>query len=586
MLASAVAACGLMVMGQTPGPSSLNILPGYYVGTWTNTTFNVTGSLKGDVFVRNGVLTLALDIGGQVFGNPDPAPFVRSAPITPQGVTFHENGNPTFGDFTINISPGGTITISGTNVASPFVLGYDSSGTINGGLIQGSGIVHLEPSGSANGVATVARTVYSTLISDNQVASGNFGYAVAGIGDVDGDGRGDIIVGAPGETVNGLAGAGRAYIVSGATGNIIRSMTSPGPIAGGSFGAAVAAVPDTDGDKIPDLVIGAPDEHPGTNPVGTGRAYIYSGANGGLLRKLIPPIATANAHFGAAVGGAPDINGDGRGDVIVGAPDETYAGAPLNAGHAHIYSGATGLRIRTLAPAAPQARDFYGFSVAGIGDINGDGRGDFIIGSPESDENTLTGRPGHVYIISGATGLLLARLQSPGVQADGFFGYSVAAVPDVSGDGIPDIIVGSPWEHPGASPVNCGRANVFSGATRQLFVKLLPPTPVANGHFGFSVAGIPDLTGDGRGDIVVGAPGEPGNGAGRIHIYSGATGVRAATYASVYPDVNGNFGVSVGGVPDFSGNGRGDVVVGAWSENPASAPPAPSNAGRAYLIRK
>jgi hypothetical protein len=286
------------------------------------------------------------------------------------------------------------------------------------------------------------------------------------------------------------------------------------------------------------------------------------------------------------VAGVPDVNGDGRGDIIVGAPDETYAGGPVNGGRVHIYSGLTGGRLRSIQPAGAQASDFFGFAVAGSPDINGDGRGDIIVGSPESSDAAPTGRPGRLYYFSGSTGGVLRKLGSPGAQADGLFGYSVAVTSDTNGDGVPDIVAGAPGEHPGASPMDCGRAHLYSGSTGGLLRKLLPPLPVTNGHFGMAVAGVPDVNGDGRGDVAVGAPGEPGNGSGRVHIYTGATGGRLSSHASIYPEVNGNFGMSVAGVADFSGNARGDLVVGSWRENPATAPTPPLDAGRAYLLRR
>jgi hypothetical protein len=560
-----------------------NILPGHYIGSWTNTTFSVTGSIRGDVFVRGGILKLVLDVDGSVFGNPNPAPFVRSAPLTVSGATLVENGNPTFGDFTVNINAAGQITISATNVPASGVSGYNSSGTINGGAITGTGVVQLEPSGTANGIASANRSIYSSLISDNQIQKGWFGYAVAGMPDIDGDGRGDLIVGAPGETPDNISEAGRAYIITGKMGNIIRVLQSPGREVGGHFGVAVSSVPDVNADGKADVVVGASDEDPSTNPADTGRAYVYSGATGALLWKLIPPAATLNEHFGAAVAGIPDVNGDGRGDIAVGSPDETYTGSPVNAGRVHVYSGATGLRLYTIAAPTPTLRNFFGSAVAGLVDVSGDGRGDIVVGSPETDLGLTTGRPGHAYIYSGANGALLRILNSPANQADGGFGWSVAAVPDANGDGKQDVVVGAPFENPGTSPVDCGRANLYSGATGALLFKFLPPTATANGRFGWSVSGVADITGDARGDVVVG---EPGLGGGRAHMYNGATGLRLDTRASVYPEAGGQFGFSVGGTVDLSGNGRGDVIVGAWKENPATAPTPPSDAGRAYILRK
>lgn len=561
------------------------ILPGHYLGTWNNTTFASTGAVKADVFVKNGIVTIVFDAAGSVFGQGDPGPVLISGPLTAGGVAMSLTNHPLLGNATFNIGPTGTVTCNGTAVPAPNVDTFTANGSLTGATLSLSGTIGLTGGGTANTTIVLNRSVLSTIASPNQIGTGIFGYAVCGIGDIDGDGRGDAVVGAPLENPDNYPEAGRAYFVSGATGNVIRTLISPGREAGGHFGVSVAAIPDVNGDGKPDVVIGAPDEDPGTNPSDTGRAYIYSGATGGLLWKLIPPAPTINMHFGKAVAGVPDVNGDGRGDVLVGAPDETYAGGQTRAGRVYVYSGATGVRIRNITPPTPQANDFFGRSVAGLADINNDGRGDIVIGAPENEDTYSTGRTGHAYLFSGSTGGFIRQFNSPAAEANGRFGYSIAAVADTNGDGKQDIVIGGPFENPGASPVDCGRAHLYSGATGALLFKLLPPTPAANGRFGWSLAGVPDINGDARGDIVVGAPGEP-TGAGRAHTYSGATGGRLSSHASAYAEAGGNFGWSVGGTPDLSGNGRGDLIVGAWKENPPTLPVPPTDTGRAYIVRR
>jgi hypothetical protein len=165
------------------------------------------------------------------------------------------------------------------------------------------------------------------------------------------------------------------------------------------------------------------------------------------------------------------------------------------------------------------------------------------------------------------------------------FGLSVAGLNDVSGDGRGDIAVGAPAEDPGASPDGCGRTYIYNGATGALRSKVLPPAPATAGGFGSSVAGIPDLNGDARGDLAIGAPGESPSGSksGRAYIYSGSTAARLFTLISPYPEASGAFGASVGGVPDANGNGKGETLVGAPKEDPG---PGPADTGRAYLIKK
>jgi hypothetical protein len=198
-----------------------------------------------------------------------------------------------------------------------------------------------------------------------------------------------------------------------------------------------------------------------------------------------------------------------------------------------------------------------------------------------------TGDPiqcGRAYIISGATGRAYRYIRSPGTIANGFFGESVSAVADANGDGINDIVIGAPLEHPGASPVGCGRAYIFLGHTGHIFKKLIPPVPQAGGEFGFSVSGVPDTNGDGRGDVIVGAWKESVGAlthAGRAHLYSGAAGARITTFTSTQPMSEGFFAGMITGLGPSS-TPRGGAVVGAAAETSGGL----TDAGRAYLIRR
>ena len=215
------------------------------------------------------------------------------------------------------------------------------------------------------------------LTSPSPRDSGDFGYSVAMIPDINGDGREDIIVGAPKERSDR---AGRAYVFSGATGQVLRQLDSPSPQADGRFGYAVAAVPDANGDGIPDIVVGAPREFSRQ-----GRVYLFSGATGALLRGVQSPGLENNGRFGEAVAGLTDFNGDGRGDFIVGAPHEDPANSPEDAGRAYIYSGATGQFLNKVLPPRPALNEYFGAAVAGMFDNNGTGRPEVVVGAPGED---------------------------------------------------------------------------------------------------------------------------------------------------------------------------------------------------------
>ncbi len=418
----------------------------------------------------------------------------------------------------------------------------------------------------------------TSINSPTPGVNGAFGYAVAPIGDVTGDARPDIVIGALAEGTNF---AGQVHIAWGTIGIVQPGYTiaAPLPKFGAKFGASVAGAPDVNGDAVPDVVIGAPGIWFGTQPSGAGAVYLYSGANRAFLRVLQSPNLESNGNFGHSVAAMTDVNADGRGDVIVGAPFENPAPAPFNSGRAYVFSGKNGVLLHSLVSPAPLQAGKFGTSVASVPDLSGDGKPDVLVGAQEF------GGEGRVHVYSGATGVFIRTLESPNKEVGGIFGWSVSGVPDANGDNLGDIVVGAPGEDPGTSPVNSGRAYVFSGATGQLLRTLISGTPEAGGQFGRSVAGMPDTNNDSRGDVVVGAPFEdPGispASAGRAYLHSGATGVRLQTLTSVSEAANGQYGISVCGIGDVNLNTRAEVVVGALRELLGGV-----NAGRSFLHRR
>ena len=145
-------------------------------------------------------------------------------------------------------------------------------------------------------------------------------------------------------------------------------------------------------------------------------------------------------------------------------------------------------------------------------------------------------------------------------------------------------MVGAPEEVRGQSPTDCGRAYLFSGATGVLRQVFAPGSPQVAGKFGFAVAGVPDFTGDGRGDIAIGSDMRPPNElnyGGRVFLYSGWNGAFVRVLASPRKGEMSGFGMAVAGMSDANGNGKGDVVVGS----PFESTPTVERAGRAYLFR-
>jgi hypothetical protein len=276
-------------------------------------------------------------------------------------------------------------------------------------------------------------SIIFTLTDPDEEEGNRFGYAVAALGDVNGDGIRDMLIGVPKKDVSeDLPDVGTAYIFSGADGSLIRELDSPDQTANGRFGTAVANAGDVNGDGVSDVLIGAP---------GAGRAYVLDGATGALIRTITSPVAEKLPSFGSAVAGGGDFNGDGIPDLVIGAP--LQAGL---AGVAYVYNGANGSQLHRLR-AAPQAFAKFGASVAIIPDVTGDGHPDIMVGAPDQTVNGLA-NAGEVFIFSGNNGRLFRSVTSQdtdGPKLGAGFGFAVTTA-DFNGDGVPEIVVGVPFE--------------------------------------------------------------------------------------------------------------------------------------------
>lgn len=430
------------------------------------------------------------------------------------------------------------------------------------------------------------------LDPDPEPSSTLFGYAVASLGDVNGDSVPDYAVGAPyqdGDFVSKATGfgypqnVGKVFVIDGATFAILSEMNDPefeviqDQHFGGQLGHSLSVSADINGDGIADLIVGA--WHHIENPddkenklIDAGKALVFSGSDGALLFTFKDPEAQEEGHFGTAVAALGDVDSDGVADFVVGAdgkdiggggsssvkPDGMQSpgeeGGTPNVGQAFVFSGKTGLLIRTLnhpADGYSAAGAAFGSAVANAGDLNQDGVTDIVVGAPGKAQ---------VFVFNGKTGDELYEIDSPTIDTRPSFGAAIAGGKDFNKDGRPDIVVGAPLQ---AS--NRGAVYVFNGRDGDLIRTLTAPIVQDFAQFGASVYASTDVTGDKRADIIVGAPGQNVNGAfgaGQAYVYDGARGRLKTTLSSGNPQDNAGFGSSVTSVI-FNGSKVATPVVGA-----------------------
>lgn len=417
--------------------------------------------------------------------------------------------------------------------------------------------------GTAQGISIVP-----TIIQSNQ-ADAHLGTSLATAGDVNGDNFSDIIIGTPHYdklyTDQGLA---NIYLGSPAGINSNTPITLTGQQMQEEFGRAVACAGDVNGDSFSDIMVAGRTK--GKNPLNEGVVMLYYGFQAGI-NKIAGSVFRsnqANAYLGQSLAGAGDIDGDGYSDIVIGA--HLFDNGQNNEGAALVWhGGASGPDTATAtARHSAQPESAFGYAVSGAGDIDGDGYDDIIVGSPHYDNGQS--EEGVAFIFPGTpTGISpipSAMLEAD--QADAGFGTSVSAAGDVNGDGLGDIIIGAMHYDNGENEE--GAAFVYLGSAAGV-----NPIPIklesnkAGAWFGCAVAHTGDLDDDGFAEIVIGAMN-----------YSNGQSEEGALYlfpgSPIGPDPAGlriieseqedaRLGNAVATAGDLNGDGRGDLVAGAYS---------------------
>ncbi|MEW5741414.1 MAG: FG-GAP-like repeat-containing protein [Myxococcota bacterium] len=434
----------------------------------------------------------------------------------------------------------------------------------------GAGALYLFPGGPGGPSETVYR------IFRGEGANERLGASVASAGDTDGDGRTDLVVGAPGFITNAGAGfaAGGVMLLRLVGGQFNkrplatddRSLVLPS-----EFGASVAALGDVNGDGQPDFAVGAP-KYDGYK----GAVFLYTLNSGNFDFKGLLEGESSPAQLGGEVSGPGDFNGDGYADLLASATGLMETGS-LDRGAAYVYlGGSKGLRAEPLRLPASALGTTSGFgeAVAGVGDVDRDGFADVVVGAPfalSPDGMGSTQMTGVVHFFPG-------RARGPSTESSALSTpqptAAVAAVGDVNGDGFDDFVAGTPGGGTNSGELLLAFGHGDAGMTQFDFISYPSADPAA--RFGASVAAAGDVNGDGFADVLVGAPTMDLNGQGSAWLYLGSFGGLLPPTWSFRSQAPGDrLGQAVAGVGDVNGDGYDDVAVAA---------PAANGRGAVYLF--
>ncbi len=382
----------------------------------------------------------------------------------------------------------------------------------------------------------------ASVILRGQGRDDMLGWAVSGAGDVDADGLADLLVGAPYDAWPGFP-AGAAYLIPGAA---LRGLEGELELEAlgvrlalsayeDRLGWSVAGPGDVDGDGFDDVLVGAPQAN-GEGP-DSGVAYLVRGPLGDQ-----PQLELADASWstdsledgvGYALAGAGDLDGDGLADLAIGAyrweserRDEGMVAVVLGGKE---LGGSGSLVDADALLIGSQERSFAGCAVAGVGDADGDGLSDLLVGAQGQDGGLVDAGAAFLVLgpVHGALRLdVVAAAVLWGEESYGYAGYAVAGPGDLDGDGLADLAVGAPYFGD-----NHGLAALFVGSPRGAHGLSSAAASFSGGGSGRSLgerlAGAGDVDGDGWPDLLVGVPGYelPGADAGAAWLLWGGEGL-------------------------------------------------------------
>lgn len=373
----------------------------------------------------------------------------------------------------------------------------------------------------------------------NPSTGGSYGWEVELIGDLDQDGRSEILVGAPYLDLGIQVPKGGVYVYSGATGAEMFRVTSLDHQAADLMGWTAAAVGDVNQDGTPDFAFAARSPN-GQDPFSV---FVYSGATFTLLARLWGPPGYSNFGFSGIAGGH-DLNGDAVPDIVIGA--RNHSGPLNNQGAVYAYDSLTWQQLWMVEGAI--ADEEYGGEVSCVADLSGDGLGDVLVHVNRSYQA--------IRALSGVDGSELYRILEPyGAAIMG--GLGMEGIGDLDRDGREDFVAN---QHNTSYPQHYGHINVFSGRDGRLLHQIRGEVPRES--FPGRVIAVGDLDGDGLSEFA-GSSGKRifGYGDGIVYVYSSRDwGVLARIPAPLNSSLN--FGWAMSGKHDVDGDGLPDLAFG------------------------